>query len=412
MHADGTQARVTVRSEKIADPGPLPDLLPHPAAVAWVRDGEGFVGWGEAARVELSGPDRFRVAERWWQEFCGALVVEDELAVPGSGPLALASYAFADEPTASRLIVPRVVIGRRDGVAWRTVVGPEGHDQQDDGLVDRRSPAGVRFIEDRAAVAHWRNQVADAVAAIRSGDLAKVVLALPTDAVADEPIDARELLVRLLDRYPGCWGFLIDGLVGATPELLVERFGTQVRSRVLAGTLPRDGAGDDQLGAALLASAKDLSEHRLAADPVAEQLSLLVDLADVPDGPSVLELPNVVHLATEMRGRLRSDTSALALAGALHPTPAVAGTPPDQALALLAQLEDRDRGRYAGPVGWVDGQGDGEFCLALRCAEVSGTNARLYAGCGIVADSDPDAEVVEWRAKLRPVIEALTSAAG
>jgi menaquinone-specific isochorismate synthase len=113
-----------------------------------------------------------------------------------------------------------------------------------------------------------------------------------------------------------------------------------------------------------------------------------------------------------MRGRLRSDTSALALAGALHPTPAVAGTPPDQALALLAQLEDRDRGRYAGPVGWVDGQGDGEFCLALRCAEVSGTNARLYAGCGIVADSDPDAEVVEWRAKLRPVIEALTSAAG
>src|SRR3954453_17634597 len=176
MHADGTQAPVTVRSERIADPGPLPDLLPAPSAVAWVRDGEGFVGWGEAARVELSGPDRFRVAERWWHEFCATLVVEDELAVPGSGPLALASFAFADEPTASRLIVPRVVIGRRDGVAWRTVVGPHGHDQQDPQLAGRSRPTGVRFVEDHAAVEHWRHQVADAVAAIRSGDLAKVVL--------------------------------------------------------------------------------------------------------------------------------------------------------------------------------------------------------------------------------------------
>jgi menaquinone-specific isochorismate synthase len=127
----------------------------------------------------------------------------------------------------------------------------------------------------------------------------------------------------------------------------------------------------------------------------------------VPDGPSVLELANVVHLVTELRGTARDDASVLALAGALHPTPAVAGTPSPTALHLIDELEPADRGRYAGPVGWTDARGDGELCLALRCATLSGRTARLYAGCGIVADSDPDAEVAEWRSKLRPVLDAL-----
>jgi menaquinone-specific isochorismate synthase len=393
-----------VRSEKIEDPGPLPDLLPGRSSFAWVRDGEGLIGWGEAARVAFSGPTRFADADRWWRRYVDRLAVEDELGVPGSGAIALSSFAFADDgPTTSTLVVPRVVVGRRDGLAWRTTVGT------DPGLMrvePRRAPVGVRAAEDPAAVEAWRTAVGDAVAAIRRGELAKVVLAMPLEATAEEDLDGRELLARLTARYPHCWGFLLDGLVGATPELLVERSGSAVRSRVLAGTLPR-GANGGCAGAALLGSAKDLSEHRLAAESVAAVFRDRLDDLQVPDGPAVLELANVVHLVTELRGSARDDASVLDLAGALHPTPAVAGTPVGPALHLIDELEDTDRGRYAGPVGWTDARGDGELCLALRCATLSGRTARLYAGCGIVADSDPDAEVAEWRSKLRPVLDAL-----
>jgi menaquinone-specific isochorismate synthase len=182
-----------------------------------------------------------------------------------------------------------------------------------------------------------------------------------------------------------------------------------VRSRVLAGTVPRtgDAADDLRLGEQLLASEKDLDEHRLAAGPVAERLARHCSSLDVPAEPVLLELPNVLHLATEMTGRLHGDTTALGLAGDLHPTPAVAGTPSMAALHRIERLETEDRGRYAGPVGWLDADGDGEFCLALRCAQLDGNRARLFAGCGIVAESDPETEVTEWRAKLRPVQDAL-----
>jgi menaquinone-specific isochorismate synthase len=413
MAADGALDRVTVRSAKIADPGALADLLPGPSSFAWLHSGEGLVGWGEAGRAEFSGPDRFAEADRWWQSYVDGVDVQDEVGLPGSGPIAMGAFAFADGPI-SVLIVPRVVVGRRDGITWRTTVG----DALGDGPVEpRRAPRAVRVHDDPGAMTRWRNAVGDAGQAIRSGALAKVVLALSLEARAAEEVDGRELLVRLVDRYPECWGFLLDGMVGATPELLVERVGQQVRSRVLAGTIPRDTSrdgntdrtddADSRLGAALLASAKDRSEHRLAVEPLAESLGRLAELEDVPDAPAVLQLRNVAHLATELTGRVREDTSALLLAGVLHPTPAVAGTPLPQALRLIAEMEDSERGRYAGPVGWVDARGDGEFCLALRCAAVQGRSVRLFAGCGIVADSDPDAEVAEWRAKLRPVLDAL-----
>jgi menaquinone-specific isochorismate synthase len=410
MLAGPIAAPVTVRSEKITDPGPLLDLLPEPSAVAWIRGGDGFVGWGQAARVEFVGPHRFERADAWWQAYLAATSVEDEVGIPGSGPLAIASFSFADQDSSpagtSVLVVPRVVIGRRNGVAWRTVVG-RPHPQAP--VTPPRHAAGARLLEDPAAVDAWRSAVASAVSDIRSGDLAKVVLALAMDAEADEPIDGRDVLSRLTERYPDCWGFLVDGLVGATPELLVERVGGQVRSRILAGTIPRTGddCDDAKLSAALLASEKDLDEHRLAAGPVAERLARHCSSLTLPDEPSLLQLPNLLHLATEMTGRLHGDTTALGLAGDLHPTPAVAGTPSAAALRRIARLETADRGRYAGPVGWMDAHGDGEFCLALRCAQVSGSSARLFAGCGIVAESDPDTEVAEWRAKLRPVQDAL-----
>jgi menaquinone-specific isochorismate synthase len=394
-----------VRTEKIPDPGALQDLLPDGPAFAFLQNGEGLVGWGELTRFELSGPDRFAAADRWWRSYAAGLTVEDEVGVPGSGPIALASFAFADGPAPSALIVPRVVIGRRHGITWRTTLGPAAESATP---TLPRPPVGVRIEHDETAVENWRRAVRDAVAAIRADGLAKVVLAMPLEARAAEPVDPRALLGRLLGRYPDCWGFLVDGLVGATPELLVERNGLDVRSRVLAGTLPRsDNSDATSVVTALLASAKDLSEHRLAVGPVAELLRSRLDAVLVPDGPRVLELANVVHLATDFSGRLRDDSSVLQLAGTLHPTPAVAGTPTAAALQLIETLEPFDRARYAGPVGWTDANGDGELCLALRCAAVEGDRVRMYAGCGIVADSDADAEVAEWQAKLRPMLDAL-----
>jgi menaquinone-specific isochorismate synthase len=415
MAAASGSPPMTIRSERIPDPGRLQDLLPEAQAFAWLRAGDGLVGWGQAARLDLTGPDRFVEADRWWRRVVADARIVDEVGVPGSGPLGFTSFAFDDGPTSSTIVLPRVVIGRRGDVAWRTTVGAAPDDVP---VVPRQPPSSVQVSEEAADVARWRDAVAQAIAAIRAGRLAKVVLALPLEVRTGEAVDGRELLVRLLRRYPDCWGYLFDGFLGATPELLVERTGRRVRSRVLAGTLPRgapgtdcvppNGNGSPSIGSALLGSAKDLSEHRLAAEPVARTLRGRLDTLQVPDGPSVLELANVAHLSTELSGLLRDpETSVLELAAALHPTPAVAGVPTAQALRMIGELESRDRGRYAGPVGWIDGSGDGELCLALRCATVQGALVRLYAGCGIVADSDPESEVAEWRAKLRPVLDAL-----
>jgi menaquinone-specific isochorismate synthase len=405
MVAGSALRPVIARSEKITDPGRLVDLLPGPPAFAFVRAGEGLVGWGEAARIEIGGPDRFARADAFWQAYLGVLDIQDEVGVPGSGPISVASFAFAADPTSSVLIVPRVVIGRRGGVSWRTSIGTH----PDPATLPRVPLTGVRQQSDPAAVDRWRATVAEVVDEIRAGRLDKAVLALSLDVTADAPIDPRSLLDRLVDRYPDTWSFLVDGLVGATPELLIERTGPAVRSRVLAGTVPRTGnpADDAHLAAELLRSAKDLEEHRLAAEPVAAALGQLCATLDRPAGPDLLELRNVLHLATQFTGRLKDDQSALLLAGALHPTPAVAGTPRDAAMDLIGRLEPTDRGRYAGPVGWTDSRGDGEFCLALRCAAIEENRARLFAGCGIVADSVPDTEVAEWQAKLRPMLDAL-----
>jgi menaquinone-specific isochorismate synthase len=197
--------------------------------------------------------------------------------------------------------------------------------------------------------------------------------------------------------------------VGATPELLIRRRGASVESLVLAGTARRAAveADDAAVGAELLSSAKDNREHEFAVDSVALVLAGVCDDLTVDDGPFLLKLANVQHLATRVRGRLAEPLSALELAGRLHPTAAVCGTPRAEAEGLIRRLEGMERGRYAGPVGWVDAAGDGEFGIALRCAEVNGARARLFAGNGIVADSRPEAELEETRLKLRAMQSAL-----
>ncbi len=261
----------------------------------------------------------------------------------------------------------------------------------------------------------WETVVAEAVRRINAGELEKVVLARDLVATAAEDIDVRWPLRRLAESYPTCWTFHVDGLFGATPEMLVRRERGLVTSRVLAGTIRR--TGDDErdlaLAATLARSSKDLEEHEYAVRSVADALAPHCTSMNVPEAPFVLHLPNVMHLATDVAGVTHetddSDhpVSSLGLAEALHPSAAVGGTPTDRARELITEIEVMDRGRYAGPVGWMDASGDGEWGIGLRSAELDGARVRLFAGCGIVADSDPEAELAEAQAKFVPVRDAL-----
>jgi menaquinone-specific isochorismate synthase len=239
-----------------------------------------------------------------------------------------------------------------------------------------------------------------------------VVLARDLFATAAGPIDARVVLGRLAARYPDCFTFACDGMVGATPELLVSRAGRQVSALVLGGTAPRGGDPEQDLalGEELLASAKNTEEHLYAVDSIRDALRPLCETLEVQARPGLMKFPNLQHLGTRVRGTLageRTPKSALALAAAVHPPAAVCGTPTPAALELIRELEHMDRERYAGPVGWVDADGNGEWGIALRCAQLDGTRARLFAGCGIVADSDPAAELAEARTKFRAMQYAL-----
>ena len=241
-----------------------------------------------------------------------------------------------------------------------------------------------------------------------------MVLARDLYATAARDLDIRVILRRLAGRYPDCYTFACANLVGATPELLIRRQDDDVSSLVLGGTVPRgrDAAQDERLGAALLASAKEREEHEYAVVGVRSVLADRCDRLEVEPGPSLMRFANVQHLATWITGRLdaqqaASEHSVLALADALHYTPAVCGTPAETAMELIRDLEAMDRGRYAGPVGWVDARGNGEWGIALRCAQVDGRRARLFAGCGIVAGSDPEAELAETQAKFAAMQFAL-----
>lgn len=391
-------------------------LLPAAGGHAWVRDGAGFVGWGEAARFSVSGPERFSRAQRWWSEWCEQAVVDDQVAVRGSGPVAFASFTFDYGPQESVVIVPAVVVGRRGDRTWLTTIEAPGASGDLPTEPVRPTPrAPITWTPGARPVEHWARAVAEALGRITAGELDKVVLARDVVAELSEPLDTAGLLQRLAVAYPECWTFSVDRLVGATPELLVRRDGDRVTSRVLAGTVQRRGeeSVDAARAAALLDSGKDLDEHEFAVHSVAEALATHCTDLDLPAAPHVLSLANVQHLATEVTGILADGSSALALAASLHPTAAVCGTPTERAAALIRDLERMDRGRYAGPVGWIDARGDGEFGIALRCAAVEdsprgpATRVRLFAGCGIVAGSTAEGEIAESEAKLDAVRRAL-----
>ena len=394
-------------------PQDLVDLLPPDSPAAWLRRGEGIVAWGEAARYEAEGPDRFTDAVDWWRSVSEAAVVRDEVAVPGTGLICVGSFGFADDPGDSVLIVPRVVVGTRGEHSWVTVIGVDELSPLPE-LVSHAEvnpPRNVTFADGAMSGTAWEVVVDQAVTRIGAGELEKVVLARDLVATADADIDVRWPLRRLAEQYEMCWTFHVDGLFGATPEMLVRRERGLVTSRVLAGTIRRTGDDEHDLALAgqLARSSKDLEEHEYAVRSVAESLAPHCSSMNVPEVPFVLHLPNVMHLATDVAGVVHDSDGAtvLELAAALHPSAAVGGTPTKVAVEMIAEIEGMDRGRYAGPVGWMDSHGDGEFGIALRSAEIAGNRVRLFAGCGIVADSDPEAELAEAQAKFLPVRDAL-----
>ncbi len=415
---------LAIRTVLLPDAPDLLALLPPSArrdgSCTWVRDGDGLVGWGVAARCETAGEQRFAEAQQWWRRLVAEADVCDTVQAPGSGAVAFGSFAFSPDSTAGgALVVPRVVVARRGARAWVTTATP---------LEGPRSPEAVSgvaaaeppdwpgeavFFDGALPGPAWQAAVARAVARIADGALDKVVLARGELAEAERPVDPRWLVRRLAADYPRTWVFHVDGLAGATPEMLVRLERGLVTSRVLAGTIRR--TGDDEhdlaLAASLARSSKDLEEHEYAVRSVADVLDPHCTSTNVPETPFVLHLPNVMHLATDVTGRLVNGATSLSLAAALHPSAAVCGTPRTDAAALIDELEGMDRGRYAGPVGWIDGAGDGEWGIALRCGEIDAHDPRrlrLFAGCGIVAGSDPAAELAESDAKLMPMRAALT----
>ena len=395
----------------------LLSAIPTPTgALSFVCEGDGLVGWGTYARFSVTGPDAAERIGRWWAGQCAGFRVDDQVRLPGSGPLVFVSLGFtaADESVA---VIPRVVLGNRDGARFTTVIG-EPSAAALPAADPVRGPATVDYRPGAFPPDAYQDAVRRAVARIATGEVEKVVLACDLRAETGQRIDERFLLSRLAAAYPSCMTFAVDGLVGATPELLVRRHGRRISSRVLAGTGWPERSGEHTAGVVatnLLASDKDITEHRYAVDSVADALRGIAEDVRVPRTPHALPLANLTHLVTDITARLPahaprtadSPTSALALAARLHPTAAVGGTPRDAAVRLLTELEPTPRGRYAAPVGWLDAAGNGEFGLALRCARLDATGATLVAGCGIVADSDPAKELREAQVKMLPIRDAL-----
>ncbi|RZS63060.1 isochorismate synthase [Xylanimonas ulmi] len=406
----------------------LMGLLPDARPLAWVRRGDGIVGWGEALRVTVRGRRRFADAAAAWQSALERAVVRDDVRLPGTGPVAFGSFAFDDaSQDGGVLVAPRVVVGRRGGQAWITTISQGLDAAPTTALLDPSartpitSPGAVVEADGAIAAADWPGIVADAVGRIQAGDLDKVVLARDVVATTQAPLDPRWVLRRLAIAYEATWTFSVAGMLGATPELLVRSEKGLVASRVLAGTIRRErGMTEDDalLRAAQLArSSKDLEEHEHAVVSVARALEPFCTSMNVPEQPFVLHLPNVMHLASDVTGVLDRaggadgrTPSSLALAAALHPSAAVCGTPTTRARDLIREIEGMDRGRYAGPVGWMGADGDGEWGIALRSARLDDADprrVRLFAGCGVVAASDPASELAESEAKLVPMRWAL-----
>lgn len=402
---------------------PIEDLLAYtdPARpLAWLRRGDGIVAVGEAL-MELRPPaggteSRTTALARSWRELTAEAEIDDPVALPGSGLVAFGALVFDEESAAdSVLIVPTQVLGRHGDRFWRTRIRLAA------------APSGFEELAPEPYGPHWAgtvgpgaqspqgyvDSVRGALDLIADGELSKVVLARDLTGSIPAGSDLRRLVRALSTGYPDTWAFAVDGLIGASPETLVTVHNGTVTARVLAGTIGRgaDADADTAASAHLASSTKDLDEHQYAVQSVLAALRSHTRAMAASEQPFLLKLPNLFHLATDVEGELADGESALDLVRVLHPTAAVAGTPTPAAIAAIRDLEPFDRGRYAGPVGWVDVAGNGEWAIALRCAQFVPADdviaVTAYAGAGIVSGSDPESELLETRVKFRPLVDAL-----
>jgi menaquinone-specific isochorismate synthase len=384
------------------------ELLPDQQPFTWVRNGEGLVGWGIHASIKVKGAKRFEDARNWWHQQLDSFEINNEVHGPGTGPVLFTSFSF-DENEESELVIPKVVVGSRNQSTWITWIGNDSQPK----LIERAIANAIPAIKWREAdVSSWKEKVLTAVSEIQEDVLDKVVLAREIIADAESDVDPRSVLRNLAKEYPGTWVYSNNGLVGATPELLIRLNNSMVVSRVLAGTISKTGDDDKDLAlaASLARSSKDLEEHEYAVRSVADALSPFCSSTNVPDSPFVLHLSNVMHLATDVTGAIKESHKVVdifSILTKLHPSAAVCGTPTSVAAELIKRIEGINRRRYAGPIGWVDSKGDGEQGIALRCGYINGKEVHAFAGCGIVAGSDAAKEVAESQAKFLPIINAL-----
>jgi menaquinone-specific isochorismate synthase len=379
---------------------------PH---TVWISSEVTLAGFGQRTRLDPGvGPGRFARAQEMFAEW-----VADQGPIDASdagGPYAFASFTFDHEASPSSVVIPEIVFASRGPSRW---IIRHGSDVEEWGEPPTPPFGGAhdrpRFAGSSLPDHLWLEAVAKAIKEIEEGHLEKVVLARDHALWSKEPFDLHRVLGKLQRGFPECMVYLVDGLLGASPELLIRRVGNVVTSLALAGSArrDRDPVADQELGAELLASKKDLHEHALASTSVARVLEEVCRSLERPPGPYVFKLANVQHLATSFTGVLADSHHVLDLVRKLHPTAAVGGTPTAAAVDMIRSLEGMDRGRYAGPVGIFDATGNGEFAIALRCAEVSGARARLFAGAGLVRGSVPEDELEETRIKLQAMLSAL-----
>ena len=400
-------------------------LLRVDSPLLWWRRGDGMVGIGELETLSFSGKTRIADAGAAWREVSAAAQVTDEVKVAGSGLIAFGTFAFrstSDVP--SVLIIPKLVVGHRAGTSWLTRISfaddeviPLTHGSASELLAEHLnsneklgSAPLVPLSPASLSEEGFTSAVNKAIERINAGEVEKVVLARELEGRLPTGSDLRVAITRLAESYPDCWTFSVDGLFGSSPETLITVHGKKVTARVLAGTAKRgsDNASDLAQAAELASSNKDLDEHGFATRSVLNALTPYAQQLSVSDSPFTLKLPNVWHLATDIAGTLAQGSNSLDLVSALHPTAAVAGTPTAVAVEVIDDLEPFDRGRYAGPVGWIGADGDGEWAIALRCAQLTGSTVTAYAGCGIVSDSVAAQELSETDMKFRPIIDALS----
>jgi salicylate biosynthesis isochorismate synthase/menaquinone-specific isochorismate synthase len=438
-------ASVTVPAPAGSDPTALV-VAARAAGEPWFcleqpdRDRSALAGLGCVAELCSHGPNRFDAVARRWRELVAEAVAEPVDGPPGAGLTALGGFAFAPEAgnappwdgfPAAQLQVPAISLARRGDETLLTVnlqVCP------DDTVAELSAQAGARLARLRPVPlplldpaptgiyrvispmppAHYEEAVARAVQRIRAGEFQKIVLARKVEVHAPRPYEAAAVLGLLREAYPSCFVFAVGRgqatFVAASPELLVRRQGQRASTVALAGSTRRsaDPAVDDHLGEQLRQSTKDREENAIVVRRIARALRPHAVWVTAAPEPSLVRVANIQHLATPIRAQLARPLDVVALAGLLHPTPAVGAEPAAVAQPLIPALEGLDRGWYAGAVGWVDATGDGEFCVALRCALLRERLAHLYAGCGIVRDSDPGDELAESEVKLGALLPALS----